>query len=77
MGAEVVTLYDANMRDIPAMLRRLADQIEGGEVDARQAACVVETKHEVVVYGWGDSTILGSIGLLTIGAQRLSEVAGR
>ena len=76
MSAPVHVLYDANMRDMPAMLRRLADRIESGECDARQIACAVETGSDVCVFGWGESTILGSLGLLSVATVRLAACVG-
>lgn len=72
-AVEVSTIYEKNMRDMPAMLRRLADRIESGEVSARQIVCIVECPSDVMIFGWGDSTALETIGLLSLGASRLSE----
>lgn len=70
--AGVHTIYEKNMRDMPAMLRRLADRIESGEVEARQITCAVECPSDVLIFGWGNSTALESIGLLTVAMNRLA-----
>jgi hypothetical protein len=75
--AEVVTLYDSNMRDVPTMLRRLADDIEAGlHGDVQEAAAVV-FGDTLDVMGWGRTQDGGSTALLLqAGAQRLiTEVA--
>lgn len=71
--AEVVSLYEANSRDIPAMLRRLADDIEAGRYgdDVGEAACVI-LGDTMEVFGWGTvQDGASSATLLQAGAMRL------
>jgi hypothetical protein len=59
----VETLYETNARDIPGMLRRLADDIEAGEYtpEAMVAVMLCPSEDEdpdewgrIEVFGWGD-----------------------
>ena len=72
--AEVITLHP--FLDIPAMLREMADNIEKGEVVPIRSATVVaeHTDGEVVVYGWGETGLLRSIGVLHLGIENLTRM---
>lgn len=67
---KVQTLYEKNYRDIPNMLRRLADGIEGNEYGAvGEVACVVMCD-KVAVFGWGpEVTSTSTPVLLQAGAH--------
>lgn len=71
--AEIYVLPDPPMTDIPAMLRRLADNIDDGKIVAYSAACVVESENGPIVYGWGATSAVHSVGLLNIGAVTLTN----
>lgn len=47
---------NANLRDIPGMLRQMADNIERGEYDQVDALIVVMPRHAdyPLMFGWGD-----------------------
>jgi hypothetical protein len=73
--AEVKTLFPSNYRDIVAMMRRVADQIEAGELGvAEDAVFVLQTDKAVEVYGWGRAEVPTSIGLLELGKAKLFRV---
>lgn len=66
--AEVKTLYETNLRDIPAMLRRMADRVEKKELDPLGMLCIVELAGEVQIYGWGASAELDHQALVALRA---------
>lgn len=72
--AEVIALHPA--KDIPAMLREMADNIESGEyAPMRSATKVAEFKDGAVeVFGWGDTGLLRYIGQLHLGIERLTRM---
>lgn len=70
--AEVVSLYETNSRDIPAMLRKMADDIEGGTYGEVGEAAVVLCGDTLEVFGWGAAQDgCSSATLLQAGAMRL------
>lgn len=61
---EVVSIYETNFHDIPAMLRKLADEIEAGEYgEVNEAACAIFADR-VEVFGWGPTRDGASAALL-------------
>lgn len=77
--AEVKTLYSSNARDIPAMLRKLADDLENqpeGTDPVDCAACVIWNKESgrFNTYGWGDTTLDMSIVFLSVAHDELLRV---
>ncbi len=76
MIAKVETLYEANCRSIPAMLRQSADSIEAepdGDCSPTTAMVAVQISKsgEVRIYGWGETNDLHAIGLLERGKHEL------
>ncbi|MDH7638949.1 hypothetical protein [Sphingomonas oryzagri] len=76
--AEVVTLYESNARDIPAMLRTAAASIESeadeGFSPTRAIVAVqVAENGKIQVYGWGETEAMDSIALLNMGAASLTH----
>lgn len=74
--AEVHTLYEANARSIPAMLRQAADNIEseaeeGYSPTTAMVAVQLGENGEVQIYGWGDTDDLRALGLLMRGQHHL------
>lgn len=68
--AVVNTLFETNMRDVPAMLRRCADRIEAGEYGEGVAmVSVLDAGDGIHVFGWGDLNPREAIGLLEHGKQ--------
>ena len=76
--AEVVSLYETNSRDIPAMLRRMADDIEAGTYGDVSEAAFVLCGDTLEVFGWGpDQDGATSATLLQAGAMRLIRAVER
>lgn len=73
--AEVKTLYESNARDIPAMLRKLADEVERGAAGAHgevREVGVVTYGDKLCLFGFGDADG-GSIHMLFGAAMRAME----
>lgn len=71
--AEVKTIYQSNMRDIPAMLRLLAQDIETGKLGAVEGVTTVIRGREFEVRAWGDkSSIEHSIAHCSAALQFLN-----
>lgn len=78
--ASVTELYDSNARQIPAMLRKLAGDIESPPVEdaaVDQVLCVIRDSRtgRVNVYGWGTIDLNDSIAMATIAQRQLSVLA--
>lgn len=69
----VVQMRTHNLQDIPAMLRQLADSIEGGAEPAQQAVvALVGPEGAVKVYGYGDiGPAHETIGVLQVAVATL------
>jgi hypothetical protein len=53
--AEVVKLRSASVADIPAMLRRMADDLESGRQQAEAALFIIPVEGEFPkIFGWGE-----------------------
>ena len=74
--AEVKTIYEHNARDIPAMADLLAKNIRSGEYgEMRSVVAVIETADgQVEVFGWGDTGVLRTLGLLQLASSRLERM---
>lgn len=77
--AEVHTLYEANARSIPDMLRQSADSIESEVADGyacttAMVAVQVAKDGTIQVYGWGDTDSLHALGALTAGCQSIGQM---
>ena len=74
-GPNIVPIGTPNLRDVPNMLRRLADMMESGEVDKAVHAIVVtdDDVGKVDVYGYGNvGALTNEIGLLQMAVIKLS-----
>lgn len=72
---KVVKLEQPNLRDVPASLRRLAQQMEDGTVNAATHAIVVavDANGEIEVYGYGDiGNRAHEVGVLQMAAMSLA-----
>lgn len=73
----VETLYEENARDVVAMLRKLADDVERGEYAVEMTQCVMlhrkDGDQHVDCFGWGDDggNRLKAAGLLHAGISCL------
>lgn len=78
--AVVETIFPENARQIPAMLRQAADNIEiETEDDARTVAMVVVQLHEggdLQVYGWGAIDDHSALGMLVRGQAKIMRFMG-
>ena len=77
--AEVHTIYEANARSIPDMLRQSADSIETETVEGysptvAMVAVQLSENGEIQVYGWGDTTTIHALGVLHAGAQKIGQM---
>lgn len=71
----VVEFPNANLRDIPTMLRQLADDIEAEVYGKPFRMIAILDAEQVHSFGWGDSMdMLTAIGLLEIGKNGLIEM---
>lgn len=74
MSAEVITLYESNMRDPVAALRKIAAQIERGDYGAVGCLGVVLLGDTMEVFGAGMDSEGPSVGiLLHAGFTRVSN----
>jgi hypothetical protein len=74
--AEVHTLYEANCRSIPAMLRQAADNLEADPDCTAKAMVAVQLDDDgnVQVYGWGDTDVIQAAGLLHMGLLQVARI---
>jgi hypothetical protein len=73
--AEVTPLYETNFRDIPTALRRLADDIASGELDARAVTCVFDVDGVLHIHGLGATEFPDSALMLYRAAQAMTTKA--
>lgn len=78
--AAVETLYKSNARQIPEMLRKMADNIENPpvpDVKPDQGLFILRDSKtgQINLYAWGDLDINDSLAMLAIGTKRLSSIA--
>lgn len=77
MLVEVTTLYEQTVRDIPAMLRMLADDVEAGKYGeiAGVVSVVRRGDYSVEVFWYGEESYDVSIVALELGKQKLLRMA--
>ena len=69
----VKTLYESNFRDVPATLRRIADEIEAGSYGEVGCAGLVLLGDSLEVFGMGPDSEAPSVALvLNAGAMKLT-----
>lgn len=75
MVAEVVSLRDYTLRDIPAVLRKIADQVESGEFpSAESCALVMVMEDGIDVFAFGEVSSPGDAHMiLHAGMLRLAD----
>lgn len=64
MTAEIVSLYESNMRDIPATLREIADEIEEGKYGNVGCAGLVILGDTMEMFGMGEDSDVPSVNIL-------------
>jgi hypothetical protein len=72
--AEVTTLYETNARNIPEMMRGIADDIEDDGSTIAVATVRFHADGSVDVYGWGDTSLVHAMGLLHLGLQEIGSI---
>jgi hypothetical protein len=76
---KVVQLHSVSLRDIPAMARQFADDIEKGEYeDAHSAVVILDCASSVHTFSWGDcETVQHALGVMELGkAQIVRSIFG-
>jgi len=77
MSAVAVPLPVGDLRDIPLMLRRLADDIQSGAVAGVHSVIVVAKGDDLHVYGLGDAHSGYGHLLLALGMRQLEDSANQ
>lgn len=74
-GPTLVDLPVVNLRDVPALLRSLADRIESGECgDVQFVACaMVRRDHSQKCFGFGDVNMHEAVGAFSWAASHMSD----
>lgn len=74
-GPKIVPLGVSNLNDIAASMEIVAKAIRDGKHGALEsAACVLlKDNGEPVIFGWGKTHDIHSMGLLTLGASWLAS----
>ncbi len=71
----VVPLMDPNAADIAAQFRRMADDLDSGQIEhITSMVSVAEMDGEVTIFGWGNIDGLRAIGMLQLGNQKLTRM---
>lgn len=72
--SEVTTLYESNMRQVPEMLRALAQQIERGDYGEIGCCAIAMLGDKLTTHSFGpDSTAPSAALLLHAGFNQLAE----
>lgn len=74
MTVKVIPLREVNAADIVAQFRRMADELENGEIaHIESMVAVAEQDGEIALYGWGNIDGLRAIGMLSLGSTKLTK----
>ncbi len=74
MSAKVVPLREVNAADVAGQFRRMADDLDSGEIaHIESMVAVAEQDGEIVLYGWGNIDGLRAIGMLSLGSTKLTR----
>lgn len=70
----VVPLRDVSAADIAAQFRRMADEIDAGEIGhVESMVAVAEIDGQICLYGWGNIDGMRATGMLTLGMTKLTS----
>lgn len=70
----VVPLREVCAADIASQFRRMADEIDSGEIGHIESMVTVsEIDGQIVLHGWGNIDGMRAIGMLSLGVQRLTS----
>lgn len=72
--AEIVR-FPSKCGDVVAMLRKLADDVESGEVVTQRVVVVIDDNSGLQVRGFGDADATQSIAMLQRGVVKMCEMA--
>jgi hypothetical protein len=79
--AAVTVLYESNARQIPEMMRKLANEIEAPPMPSNVNQVLVIARDaktgQMNVYAWGDIEIDNSISMLVQAQVRLADCADK
>jgi hypothetical protein len=69
----VVPLREVSANDIAAQFRRMADEIDRGEIAHIESmvACA-EIDGKIEIFGWGNIDGMRAIGMLSLGSSKLT-----
>jgi hypothetical protein len=71
---KVVPLRDVSAADIASQFRRMADEIDAGEIGHIESMVAVgEIDGAIVLYGWGNIDGLRATGMLSLGLTKLTS----
>jgi len=71
---KVVPLRDVCAKDIAAQFRRMADELDSGEIaNFESMVCVGDYNGDISIYGWGNIDGMRAIGLLTLGSAKFNR----
>lgn len=74
MTINVVPLREVSANDIAAQFRRMADEIDSGEIEHIESmVAVAEIDGQIVLYGWGNIDGMRATGMLSLGAAQLTR----
>lgn len=73
MSLVVVPLREVCAADVAAQFRRMAEEIDSGEIGHIESmVSVAELDGEIVLFGWGKIDGMRGIGMLSLGLQKLT-----
>lgn len=80
--ATVRTAYVSNARQVPVMMRKLAEECENPPVPGvtiDQSVCIIRDSRtgQIQIYAWGDLDIDDSLSMLAQSMSRLTSIADK
>jgi hypothetical protein len=73
-GLSVVPLRDVSAADIAAQFRRMADEIDSGEISHIESmVAVAEIDGGIQLFGWGNIDGMRATGMLSLGMTKLTS----
>lgn len=74
MSLKVVPLREISASDIAAQFRRMADEIDSGEIGHVESMVAVgEIDGQIELYGWGNIDGMRATGMLSLGLVKLTK----
>lgn len=72
--AVVSVMREHNLRDIPSMLRQIADEIEHGSYGSPEKAAIVLQGKHTDLFAIGDCDISGAHLLFSLGCRKIENI---